>query len=206
MEKMIQSCVKTELRQASGLAAGFLPAQPRQNFLRLTLLSIVFAILFVIVTFLPGVARSQAAEGNNGNDFSLYFGFMLPNGIDNVTEIMSMFGGRYAFALPIGAVEADFINTHSEGVDFTTLGASLRGEIPIASGLTGIIYGGPDIHWYIPRGDTQRHTDYGLHVGAAGLMLVSNSLWLRSDLKFMANPGTALFLLFGLMFRTPGGA
>lgn len=160
--------------------------------------------MLIAALFFPQLTQAQSGD-SSANDLSLFFGYMLPNGIDQVTEIMPVFGGRYAFGLPIGAVEIEGINTHSEGVDFTTVEASLRGEIPLAHGLTGLIYGGPDIHWYIPQGDTQRHTDYGLHVGAAGLLLVTDSLWLRTDLKFMANPGTALYLLFGLMFRTPGG-
>jgi hypothetical protein len=161
-----------------------------------------FVVFFALVIFCQ---RSQAQSGENtGSDFSLFAGYMLPNGIDGVTEIMSVFGGRYSFSLPVGSVELEGTNTHSEGVDFTTFGASLRGEIPVAHGLSGLIYGGPDIHWYIPRGDTERHTDYGIHVGGAGLLLVTDSLWLRGDLKFMGNPGTALYLLFGLMFRPSG--
>jgi len=150
------------------------------------------------------VASAQSAEG--GSDISLFMGYMLPNQIENVTEIMPVFGGRYALNFAnIGAVEIEGLNTHSYGVDFTTFALSLRGEIPLMPGLSGLVYGGPDLHYYIPNGDTARHTDYGAHVGVGGLMLVSDTLWLRTDLKFLGNPGTQMQLLFGLMFRPPTG-
>lgn len=149
-------------------------------------------------------AKAQSSE--TGSDISLFMGYMLPNQIDNVTEIMPVFGGRYALTFPnVGALEIEGLNTHSYGVDFTTLAVSLRGEIPLMQGLSAIVYGGPDLHYYIPNGDNARHTDYGAHVGIGGLMLVSDTLWLRSDLKFLGNPGTQMQLLFGLMFRSSAG-
>lgn len=172
----------------------------RLDFLRVT------AIILLILAG-GGKAAAQDSGGNNGNDISLFLGYMLPNQIDGVSEIVPMFGGRYAFAFPgVGAAELEGMNTHSAGIDFTTFSASLRGEIPVMSGVSGIVYGGPDLHYYIPNGDTVRHTDYGVHVGIGGLMLVSDTLWLRADLRFNGNPGTALLLLFGVMFRAPGGS
>lgn len=158
--------------------------------------------LVVSSALLPG-ARAQSNESSN--DFSGFIGYMLPNQIDNVTEILPLFGARYAFGLPMGAIEAEFENSHSQGVDWTSFGLSLRGEIPVAPGLSGLIYGGPDLHYYAPNGTLDRRTEYGVHFGAAGLVLVKDSLWLRSDLKFMGNPGTALYLLFGIMLRTSAG-
>ena len=85
------------------------------------------------------------------------------------------------------------------------MGVSLRGEIPVMTGISGLIYGGPDFHYYSPIGTTQRQMDYGVHFGVGALMLVSETLWLRSDLKFNGNPGTSMSLLFGFMFRSAVG-
>lgn len=161
-------------------------------------------ICFVILASL-GEARAQAGGEGGNNDFSFFLGYMFPNSIDNVTEVMPVFGGRYGFAMPFGVVEGEFTNTHSEGVDFTTFGANLRGDINLGQGLTALVYGGPDFHYYIPRGSTSRQTDLGVHFGVGGLMHVTDTLWLRTDLKFHGNPGTAMYLLFGVMFRSPTG-
>lgn len=160
------------------------------------------ALAFSSLIFETHEARAQSGEA--ATDLSLYGGYMLPNQIDGVTEIVPLVGGRYAFGFPSGAIEAYGENAHAVGVDWTSFGLSLRGEIPVMPGVTGLIYGGPSFHWYVPANDTARHTDYGVHAGVAGLMLVSDTLWLRSDLRFLGNPGTALYLLFGLMFRAPG--
>ncbi len=168
-----------------------------------------FRMATLLAFIVAGFVFSSVAEAQEGgsDDFSMFLGYMLPNQIEGVADIVPMFGGRYAFGLSgVGSVELEGMNTHSEGIDFTTLAASLRGEIPVMHGIHGIVYGGPDLHYYIPRGDTVRHTDYGVHVGIGGLMLVTDTLWLRADLRFNGNPGTALLLLFGAMFRMPGGS
>jgi hypothetical protein len=153
-----------------------------------------------------GTSPAFAQDGQSGNnDFSMFIGNMLPNQIDGVREILPVFGGRYALGSNIGALEGSFFNTHAGGVDFTTFSIGYRADIPLGQGLAGAIYGGFDWNWYIPEGDRERRSETGLHVGAAGLMHVADTLWLRTDLKFMGNPGTALYLLFGLMFKAPGG-
>lgn len=161
----------------------------------------IAALMLIVMSALSAGAQSSES---GASDISLFMGYMLPNQIENVTEIMPVFGGRYALSVAnVGAVEIEGLNTHSYGVDFTSFALNLRGEIPLMPGLSGIIYGGPDLHYYIPNGDNVRHTDYGVHFGAGGLMWVSDTLWLRTDLKFLGNPGTQLQLLFGLMFRPP---
>ena len=168
---------------------------------------IVSRLIALVAVILTGSALSQRAfaQADAGNDFSLFIGYMLPNQIDGVTEILPLFGGRYSFGLPAGAVEVFGENAHAEGVDWTSFGVSLRGEIPVMHGISGLIYGGPNFHYYAPAGSIVRRSDYGVHFGVAGLMLVSDTFWLRTDLKFMGNPGTAMYLLFGLMFRTSAG-
>jgi hypothetical protein len=170
-----------------------------------SLLSMAIGVVVALALALtPTVAGAQSGDAS-GSDFSLFGGYMLPNQIDNVTEILPLFGGRYGLGLPLGAAEFNFENAHARGIDWTSLGVSLRGDIPVAPGMTGFIYGGPDFHYYVPAGETNRHAETGLHFGAGAAMMVKDSLWVRGDIKFMGNPGTALYLLFGLMFR-PAGA
>jgi hypothetical protein len=158
----------------------------------------------MVIGLASGRAFAQAADGG-GSDMSFFVGYMLPNQIDNVTQILPVFGGRYSLGIPnVGGLEFEGLNTHSNGVDFTSVAMSLRGEIPVIQGINALIYGGPDLHYYIPSGSSSRLTDYGVHFGVAGMMFVTDTLWLRSDLKFLGGPGTQLQLLFGLLFRGSG--
>lgn len=144
------------------------------------------------------------AQAAGGQDFSLFVGYKLPNQIDNVTEILPLFGARYGFESSFGNLEFALENSNAEGVGWTSFGVSLRAEGSVAHGISSLIYAGPSLHYFQPAGESSRKFDYGVHFGVAGLMLVSDTLWLRSDLKFTGGPGTALDLLIGLMFRAPG--
>ena len=127
---------------------------------------------------------------------------MLPNQIEGVTEILPVFGGRYGFSVgTFTQVEFGLSNTHAEGVDFTTLSTSYRADLPAVDHFFGFIYGGIDLNFYRPVNASDRKFDPGFHVGAGLMMHVSGTLWLRSDLKFMAEPGTSLQFLFGFVLR-----
>jgi hypothetical protein len=157
---------------------------------------------FIMMTEL----EAQAQDAESGTDFSMFVGYMLPNQIEGVTEILPLFGGRYAYSFGGGAgMEITGENAHAMGVDWTSFGLNFRAELPVTSGVSALVYAGPDLHYYIPINDTARRVDYGAHFGVAALMLVTDTLWLRSDLKLAGNPGTSLSLLFGLMFRSAGG-
>lgn len=154
-------------------------------------------------TFDRSVAQAQEGGEGGGSEISLYLGTMLPNQIDGVTEILPLFGGRYGLRTgSVGTLEFGLTNTHAEGVDFTTFTGSLRADLPAMDGFFGIIYTGIDINYYRPAGSEDRRTETGFHIGSGLLMQASDTLWFRSDLKFMASPGTSLSLLFGLVFRT----
>jgi hypothetical protein len=160
----------------------------------------LIGVIFLCLMVLMPHAKAQSSGGSD-TDFSLFGGYMLPNQIPSVINILPLFGGRYAFDYPWGAVEGELENAHAVGVDWTQGSISFRAQTPISPGLDGMIYAGPDILWYIPNGATQRQFDYGVHVGIAGVMQVKDSLWVRGDVKFLGNPGTALYLLGGIMFR-----
>ena len=165
-----------------------------------------FGALIVLSTlaFSSG-AFAQDSGTPHGDDVSLFIGDMLPNQISGVSDILPVFGGRYGFQTGLGTIEAGGANSHAQGVDFTTLDLSLRGEQPIAQGVSGLIYGGADFNWYIPEGSTDRQTAWGFHIGVGGAMAVTDTLSLRADIKFMAGPGTSLYFLVGALFRTGSG-
>ncbi len=104
------------------------------------------AAVVVFVLSCLAFDRASAQSQDIGNDLSLYLGSMLPNQIDGVTEILPVFGGRYSIATQAGSVEMGLANTHAMGVDFTTAELSLRGDVPVGEGMTGIIYGGIDLN------------------------------------------------------------
>lgn len=164
----------------------------------------VIASLFTLMIVTIGQPAFAQDQGGS-DDVSLFIGSLLPNQIDGVTEILPVFGGRYGLGSRIGTIEFGAGNSHAEGVDFSTLSMSLRGDVPVGDGLEGLIYGGIDFNWYRPVDQTDRKSETGFHIGAGGLLMVSDSLWLRTDLKFMGGPGTSLYLLFGLLFRSSGG-
>ncbi len=164
---------------------------------------VIMASLIALIGLSPLRTAYAQDSGGGADDISLYIGSMLPNQIDGVAEILPVFGGRYGFGTNIGTFEVGGANTHAAGVDFTTISGSLRGDIDLGDGMTGIIYAGADWNYYVPEGATERQSETGFHIGTGALMLVSNTLWLRSDLKFMGGPGTSLYLLFGILFRAP---
>lgn len=160
-------------------------------------------VIFIFVGVSPFVQTAEAQSTTTGNDeISLYLGEMLPSQIDNVTDILPIFGGRYGFQTQkVGVAEIGLFNTHASGVDFTTLEASLRGDMPFSPGIDGIYYGGLDFNYYRPAGEDSRKNQTGFHVGTGAKMQVTDSLWVTGDLKFMGGPGTSLFLLFGVIFK-----
>ena len=168
---------------------------------RLLLIRIAFCVT-TLVAVVPAFAQDS---GSNPDEISLYLGSMLPNQIPGVTEILPVAGGRYGIGTRLGTFEFGGANSHASGIDFTTFEADLRGDFPVAEGLLGIGYGGFDYNWYSPIGSSNRQSETGFHVGVGAMMLASNTLWLRTDLKFMGGPGTSLYLLFGFVFRGVGG-
>ncbi len=154
----------------------------------------------------PERAFAQAAGsegGSGGSEISLFLGSMLPHQIDGVTEILPFFGARYGFqTASLGVAEFAFTNAHAEGVDFTTFSGSLRADLPAIDQFIGFVFAGLDFHYYRPINESDRKTGTGLHIGTGLLMHVSDALWLRTDLKFNAQPGTAMQIQFGLVLKT----
>lgn len=151
----------------------------------------------------PAHAQDGAATATSGSEISLFVGSLLPNQIEGVTEILPVFGGRYGFKTgSFGVVELGLSNSHAQGVDFSTFSGSLRADLPPIDQFTGFFYGGLDFNYYRPVNSDSRKSETGLHVGTGLTVHMSDSLWLRSDLNFMVQPGTSLSILFGLVYKT----
>lgn len=150
------------------------------------------------------IEASAQASGTYGDEISLHVGSLLPNQIEGVTEILPVFGGRYGLGTSFGVVELGISNVHAQGVDFTTFTGSLKGETFLADQIHGIVYGGLDFNYYRPIDQSDRKTATGVHIGTGLMMHIASTLWLRSELKFMAGPGTSLYLGFGVVFRSAG--
>jgi len=75
----------------------------------------------------------------------------------------------------------------------------MRTEMKIED-LVGIIYVGADVTRY--EGIGQSANVYGGgHVGGGVMSQIGRSTWVRVDMKFMATPGTSLYINVGLLFR-----
>ena len=152
------------------------------------------------------LATTARADDSGSDEFSGHLGYLLPNQIDGVTEILPVFGLRYAYpAAPAVSIEGGAENSHASGVDYTTLTLDLRGELEPMQHFLALFYGGVNFHWYAPVGKSDRQTDWGGNLGGGLMMKVTDTVWLRGDLRFDANPGTALYFGFGIAFRESAG-
>ncbi len=159
-----------------------------------------------LVFFFSAACFAQAPDGDKqevkyGSEMSFHLGTLLPNQIDGVTEILPMAGLRFGLPTKGGLVELGAANAHAYGTDYDIFSASFRADfIPLEQFVT-FIYAGPDFHYYSPPGQDYT-TAWGGHVGSGLMMHISDTMWFRGDMKFNMNPGTALYIGFGLIFRS----
>lgn len=165
-------------------------------------INVMTVVIFTVGLGFATHAAAQASTSTSSNEISVYAGELLPNGIDNVTEILPLLGARYGIQTAhLGVAELGLFNVHAKGVDFTTVEASLRGQATISPGVEGLYYGGLDLNYYTPLTETDRRTAAGFHAGAGALFQVTDSLWFRGDLKLMSGPGSSLLMLFGIVVK-----
>lgn len=158
-------------------------------------------ILLVAATGWPSASRADGTV--ESDEFGIYFGNFLPNQIEGVTEMLPVFGLRYAYPIaPAFAIEGGLANSHAKGIDFTALTVDFRADVELAAQVMALAYGGLTFDYYIPNGRTDRTSGWGGNVGGGVEMGVTDNLWLRGDMAFSANPGTALFFGLGLALRT----
>jgi hypothetical protein len=160
--------------------------------------------------FIAGSLAYAQEEGKDdhgpkihGWEYGVHTGPLLPNQITGVTEIMPMWGARVSFPSRKAMIEVGLSNARAYGITMYDGSLSYRGDVTVES-LTGIFYLGLDFnHITDATGSTQMVG--GGHVGAGLMTLIGDSLWFRTDMKFNVNPGTSLYIGFGLVFRMPGG-
>ncbi|MBT4762289.1 MAG: hypothetical protein HOO06_11365 [Bdellovibrionaceae bacterium] len=155
----------------------------------------------VMMLFVQPVFAQDEAAGEKGLEYGFHMGRLLPNQVDGATEILPLWGLRVGYALPGGGptVESGVILGSGEGVNWSGLELSMRTEMKIED-LVGIIYVGADVTRY--EGIGQSANVYGGgHVGGGVMSQIGRSTWVRVDMKFMATPGTSLYINVGLLFR-----
>lgn len=161
---------------------------------------LTFIVLWCSSVFLvtPALAQNDVPS----DEISLFVGTHLPSEIPNVTETLPVFGARYGIGTRrFGILELGASNTHAKGVDWTNFDVSLRGNALFDDGLVGIFYAGADANYYSPAGETKRKLEAGWHVGTGAMIMATNNLWFRGDIKFMGGPGSSLFAVLGLVFQ-----
>ena len=165
----------------------------------------------VLVFFVTAFAWAQDEGGGGGggdsygSEMGFHLGQLLPNQVEGVTEILPVYGFRYGYPTKAGIAELGLNNTHARGIDFTTIELGLRADLePMPNFLANVMVGG-DMHYYSPENSNDRQTHYGGHVGTGLMMLVSDTLWARGEMKFLFNPGVAMYFGFGFVLRSKGG-
>jgi hypothetical protein len=137
-----------------------------------------------------------------GTELGIHTGPLLPNQIQGMSEIQPMWGLRYSVPSGKGMLEFNVANSRAEGVVYYDAYLSYRYDVHMEE-ITGFLIVGADIHqWSSPPDDTTRVVP-GVHVGTGIMMPLGDSLWFRSEMKFNMNPGTALYIGFGLVLKFP---
>ena len=161
---------------------------------------------FIIAIFCaasPGFAQQPQNPGEEkyGFEWGAHTGPLLPNQFEGVTEIMPGWGVRVGFPNRKAYIEVGGFAARAYGVSIYNGSISYRGDVTVET-LTGIFYIGLDAYHITPAEQTG-HLDGGGHIGAGLMTVISDVAWFRADMKLNINPGTALYIGFGLHFRLP---
>ena len=161
---------------------------------------LIFCVVFVCTT----LALAQEEDEVNFSALSTHIGSLLPNQIEGVTEIMPMWGLRYAFPYRgKSIIEVGLANSKAEGVTINEGSLAFRGDFPIQD-LLMTAYIGANTYLYTPL-DQDPVTAFGGFIGGGFLASITKILLFRSEMKFNVNPGTSLHIAFGFELRFFGG-
>lgn len=151
--------------------------------------------------------QGQEEEEKEGKSFGAIYGLhvgpLLPNQIRGMTEIMPVWGARYAIPIRKGHLEIGAANAQSYGTSYYNGSASYRGDFNLDD-MYALAYAGLDVHYWNPPSEPYNMI-FGFHAGGGFAANLGDLLWFRTDMKFNVNPGTALYIGFGLEWRQPGG-
>lgn len=166
--------------------------------IKLSFILILISIQLSVLNF----AFAQTSSSNLGTEFNVQTGPMLPDQIQNVTEIMPTWGVFYKIPMAGAGLEFGLLESHANGVDFTTVPIRGRFDFPIDSGVSALIFAGPEINYYSEAGSSNRLAVVGFHAGGGVMYHILETLWLRVDMKYSVNPGDSLYFGFGFSFRS----
>lgn len=163
-----------------------------------------FVMNFILIMFiaLGGQHSNAQADGAGGgirNEFGIFSGRVLPNGVDGAEDIFTLSGVRYSRAFSSsghGFWEIGGVFGNSLGVEWKGAFASLRMDIPIET-LVGFTYIGGDYTQYTGVG-TEEIKKGGGHVGGGIMSNIGGSTHFRFDMKLNSKPGTSLLFALGL--------
>jgi hypothetical protein len=162
-------------------------------------------VLISVFMFSLGAAAQQDQEDPNeqkyGFEWGIHTGPLLPNQVEDVTEIMPTWGVRVGIPHRKATVEVGANSSRAYGTTIYDGFVSYRGDIVVES-LTGIFYAGLDLYHLTPPESSGR-VEGGGHIGAGLMTIIGDVAWFRADMKFNINPGTALYIGFGVVFRLP---
>jgi len=168
---------------------------------------ILVSLLFLTVFFQSVQAQNSGSQedatgANVISEFGLSSGKILPNQIPGMTEIIGLGGFRFGYRVaPRVFIEGGASTGNGEGVRYKNGFLSLRADIPVET-IVGTVFAGGDVIHYEGVGREVK-TFGGGHVGGGVLALLGGTVWFRSNMKFVVNPGTSMYIDFGLTFRFP---
>lgn len=167
-------------------------------------LSFLLFIIFPVQSWAQSPQQGPDETGSNvGYEAGLNLGNLLPNQIPGLTEITGLGGMRAGFNVGERAfIEGGFATGKGEGAEWTNTYASFRLDMPVET-LVGVAFLGFDATYYKGVGRTKKLFGGG-HVGGGLMALVGGAVWFRSNMKFTVNPGTSMYIDFGIVFRFPG--
>jgi hypothetical protein len=147
-----------------------------------------------------GLARAQDAGSSSTYEFGFHLGDLLPNQIPGVTEVMGMGGLRAGVRVsPVAVAEAAVTTGNGDGAEWKNADLGVRLDMPIDT-LVGFVLLGADLTDFQGVGQSEQIA-FGGHLGGGLMTSLGGSLWFRSDMKFMFNPGISLYIDFSLLFR-----
>jgi hypothetical protein len=162
-------------------------------------LKTVWGVVFLFAV--SGRAWAQADAGSSSTyEIGFHLGDLLPNQIPGVTEIMGMGGLRGGYRLsPVAVSELGFTTGNGDGAQYKNIDFGLRLDMPLDT-LVGFVLLGVDITNYKGVG-ADPVTAGGGHIGGGIMTSLGGSVWIRSDMKFVFNPGISMYIDFSLLFR-----
>lgn len=165
-------------------------------------------LVVTVLAFFAFYAEAQAEGGGGGGsayEAGLHTGFLLPNHIEGVTEIMALTGFRAAMRFPGDFfIEAGAMAGNGDGQQWKNVHLDGRLDFPVES-IVAMTYFGADMNYYSGPGITNT-VNFGAHLGGGFKSEIGRGTWLRTDMKFNGQPGTSLFFGFGLEFHFGGSA